>query len=61
MILLDLHKTYDALDRSRCFDILEGYSFGLQACQLLHMYWRLLKMLSRAVGYCGRRLRELVE
>ena len=25
VILLDLHKAYDALDRSRCLDILEGY------------------------------------
>ena len=28
MIFLDLHKTYDALDRSRCLEILEGYSIG---------------------------------
>ena len=25
VIFLELHKTYDALDRSRCLDILEGY------------------------------------
>ena len=25
VIFLDLHKAYDALDRSRCLDILEGY------------------------------------
>ena len=28
MIFLDLHKAYDALDRSRCLDILEGYGVG---------------------------------
>ena len=27
-ILLDLHKAYNALDRSRCLDILEGYGVG---------------------------------
>ena len=27
-ILLDLHKAYDALDRSRCLDILGGYGVG---------------------------------
>ena len=25
VIFLDLHKTYDALDSSRCLEILEGY------------------------------------
>ena len=25
VIFLDLHKAYDALDRSRCLEILEGY------------------------------------
>ena len=27
-IFLDLHKAYDALDRSRCLEILEGYGVG---------------------------------
>ena len=28
MIFLDLHKAYDALDRYRCLEILEGYGVG---------------------------------
>ena len=28
VIFLDLHKAYDALDRSRCLDILEVYGVG---------------------------------
>ena len=28
VIFLDLHKEYDALDRSRCLEILEGYGVG---------------------------------
>ena len=28
VIFLDLHKVYDDLERSRCLDILEGYSVG---------------------------------
>ena len=28
MILLDLHKTYDALYNYRCLEILEGYGVG---------------------------------
>ena len=28
VIILDLHKSYDALDRSRCLEILEGYGVG---------------------------------
>ena len=35
VILLDLHKAYDALDRSRCLDILEVYGVFPQACWIL--------------------------
>ena len=38
VIFLDLHKSYDALDRSRCLDILEGYGVGPQAIKLLQTY-----------------------
>ena len=31
VIFLDLHKAYDALDRSRCLEILERYGIGPQA------------------------------
>ena len=51
MILLELHKAYDALDSSRCLDILEGYSVGPQARRLLQTYWRRLTMVARAGGY----------
>ena len=53
MIFLDLHKAYDALDRSRCLDILEGYGVGLRARRLLQTYWRRLTMVVRAGGYYG--------
>ena len=35
VIFLDLHKAYDALDRSRCLEILEGYGVGPKARRLL--------------------------
>ena len=38
VIFLDLHKSYDALDRSRCLEILDGYRVALRARRLLHMY-----------------------
>ena len=53
MIFLDLHKAYDALDRSRCLEILEGYGVGPQACRILRTYWRRLTMVARAGGYYG--------
>ena len=28
VVFLDLHKVYDALDMSRCLEILEGYGVG---------------------------------
>ena len=42
MIFLDLTKAYDALDRSRCLGILEGYGVGPGARRLLRNYWRRL-------------------
>ena len=51
VIFLDLHKAYDALDRSRCLEILEGYGVGPQARRLLQSYWRRLTMVARAGGY----------
>ena len=51
MIFLDLTKTYDALDRSRCLEILEGYNFGPNSRRLLTTYWRRLTMVDRAAGY----------
>ena len=37
-IFLYLHKVYDALDRSRCLDILEGYGVGPRALILFCRY-----------------------
>ena len=53
VIFLDLHKAYDALDRSRCLEILEGYGVGPKARRLLTNYWRRLTMVARAGGYYG--------
>ena len=53
VIFLDLHKAYDALDRSRCLEILEGYGVGPRARRLLQTYWRRLTMVARAGGYYG--------
>ena len=47
MIFLDLHKAYDALDRSRCLEILEGYGVGPRASRLLRTYWWRLSMVTR--------------
>ena len=51
VIVLDLHKAYDALDRSRCLEILEGYGVGPNARKLLQTYWHHLTMVARAGGY----------
>ena len=54
VIFLDLTKAYDALDRSRCLEILEGYGVGPSARRLLTTYWRRLTMVVRAGGYYGK-------
>ena len=46
-------KNIDALDRSRCLGILEGYGVGPGARRLLHNYWCRLTMAARAGGYYG--------
>ena len=53
VIFLDLQKMYDALDRSRYLEILEGCGVGPRARRLLQTYWRRLKMVVRAGGYYG--------
>ena len=53
MIFLDLHKAYDALDRSRCLEILEGYVVGPRARRILRAYWGKMTMVARAGGYYG--------
>ena len=53
IIFLDLHKAYDALERSRCLEILEGYGVGPQARRLLQTHWRRLTMVERAGRYYG--------
>ena len=53
VIFLDLTKSYDALDISRCLEILEGYGVGPNSRRLLTTYWRRLTMVARAAGYYG--------
>ena len=52
-IFLDLHKAYDALDRSRCLEILEGYGVVPQSQRLLRAYWGKMVMVAWAEGYYG--------
>ena len=51
MIFLDLHKAYDALDRSMCLEILELYGVEPRAPRLLRTYWGKMMMVSQAGGY----------
>ena len=53
VIFLDMTKAYDALDRSRFLDILEGYGVGPNARRILTTYWRRQTMVARAAGYYG--------
>ena len=52
-IFLDPHKAYNALERSRRQEILEGYGVGPRALRLVRRYWERLQMVERTGGYYG--------
>ena len=52
-IVLYLQKAYNALDRSRCLDILEGYGVRPRYIRLLCRYWEILQVVAQAGGYYG--------
>lgn len=52
-VFLDLKKAYDAMDRSRCIHILEGYGVGEQAMQLIRNFWDQASLACRAQGRYG--------
>ena len=56
-IFLDLQKVYNALDRSRCLDILEVYGVGPRDLRLLFRYCERLQMVAHMGGYYGELLR----
>ena len=53
VVFLDLHKVYDALYRSKCLGILEGYGVGPRARKLLWTYWGRLTMVAMEGVYYG--------
>ena len=61
VIFLDLTKAYDALERSRSLDILEGYGVGPLARRLLRTHWGKSTMVARAGGYYGTGFQEVEE
>jgi len=38
-VFIDLKKAYDAMDRERCLEILEGYGVGPNMLRLLEHFW----------------------
>ena len=52
-IFQDLRKSYNALERSMCPYILEGYGMGIRSLRLLCRYWEMLQMVARTRGYYG--------
>ena len=51
MIFMDLNKTYGALDRDICLEILERYGVGPQYRHILQVYWHMLWMVAHTGGY----------
>ncbi|KAL7549845.1 hypothetical protein ACHAWF_013100 [Thalassiosira exigua] len=49
-IIIDLRKTFDAMERGRCLRILRGYGVGHNTRQLIKLFWALAEMVCRAGG-----------
>ena len=52
-IFLDLRKAFDAMDRGRCLQILEGAGVGPKALRLIRTFWDKAILVCRASGYHG--------
>ncbi len=52
-VFLDLKKVFDAMDRERCFLILEGYGAGPNMVWLICNFWRDVTMVYCASGNYG--------
>ena len=59
-IFLDIHKTYDNLDRDRFLDILVAYGVAPWYLCLLRHYWAILMTVVRAGEYFGTPSRVIV-
>ena len=53
-IFLDLRKAYDAVDRERCLEILQGYGVGRNMLHLLEYFWNNAELVCRAMGRYGK-------
>ena len=52
-ILLDLQKSYGALGKERCLEILDGHGVGPRTIQLLRTYWGRIQTVEVARCYYG--------
>ena len=57
-IFLDLHKAFDAMDRSRCVEIMEDAGVGPQAIRLINTFLKKEVLVCRAAGFYGRTVKS---
>ncbi|KAL9183034.1 hypothetical protein ACHAXT_004821 [Thalassiosira profunda] len=55
---LDLRKAFDAMDRGRCLEILEGYGVGPNMRRLIKCFWDNALLVCRASGVYGKPFRD---
>ena len=51
LVILDLRKSYDTLDRGHLFTTLEGYSSGSHLCGILVEFWERQEVYTWENGY----------
>ena len=59
MVLLDLQKAYNTVDRDRLLQTLEGYGAGPCMCGLLNTFWAHQQVVPRQNGYHGPALQAI--
>ena len=57
-IFLDLRKAFDAMDRSRCVEIMEDAGVGPQAIRLINTFLKKEVLVCRAAGFYGRTVKS---
>ena len=56
-VFLDIHRTYNSLDRERCLEVLNGYGMRPNLTRLLKPYWERQRIAPKDSKFLGKEFR----